>query len=172
MWFAGLSSVTSASRMLFAFARDDGLPLASTLRRVSPSTRTPLAAIAACVVVPAALVGATAPLSDAVFLAVAALATVALYASYAVPIGLGAVARLKKRWTRMGPFSLGRAGPAVAIASVAWTAAVFGICALANPLGMGLFAGIVVLLGAMWALGVRRRFEGPKVKLEDFEGSR
>ncbi|MGD0529707.1 MAG: amino acid permease [Polyangiaceae bacterium] len=171
MWFAGLSSVTSASRMLFAFARDDGLPMAKALRKVSPGTRTPLTAIAACVVLPAGLVAVTAPLSDAVFLAVAALATVALYASYAVPIGLGAAARLGKRWTRMGPFSLGRAGPAIAVASVAWTAVVFGVCTLANPLGMGLFAGIVVLLGAMWALGVRRRFEGPKVKLGDFEGS-
>src|SRR6202041_720543 len=42
MWFAGLSSVTSASRMLFAFARDGGVPLAGALRRVSPVTRTPL----------------------------------------------------------------------------------------------------------------------------------
>ena len=51
MWFAGLSSVTSASRMLFAFARDGGLPGAAALARVNArSTRTPLASIAVCVV--------------------------------------------------------------------------------------------------------------------------
>jgi amino acid transporter len=169
MWFAGLSSVTSASRMLFAFARDDGLPLAGALRHVSPVTRTPLNAIAACVVLPIALVGATAPFSEAAFLAVAALATVALYASYALPIGLGAVARLQKRWTRMGPFSLGRAGPGIAIASVVWTVVVFVVCALANGLAMELFAGVVVVLGVLWLSWVRRRFKGPKVDLAHFE---
>jgi amino acid transporter len=172
MWFAGLSSVTSASRMLFAFARDDGLPLAGGFRKVSPLTRTPLNAIAACVVLPMALVAGTAPFSEAAFLAVAALATVALFGSYAVPIGLGAVARLRKKWTRMGPFSLGKAGPAIALASVAWTVVVFVVCALANALAMELFAGIVVLLAAMWAFWVRRRFKGPKVDLSHFEGSR
>jgi amino acid transporter len=169
MWFAGLSSVTSASRMLFAFARDDGLPLAGALRRVSPITRTPLTAIAACVLAALALVAATAPFSDAAFLAVAALATVALYASYAVPIALGAVGRLNGRWTRLGPFSLGRAGPAIAIASVVWTAAVFVICALANALAMGLFAGMGVVLAALWLLTARARFKGPNVDLSHFE---
>jgi amino acid transporter len=132
-------------------------------------TRTPLNAIAACVVLPIALVGATAPFSEAAFLAVAALATVALYASYALPIGLGAVSRLRKKWTRMGPFSVGRAGPAVALASVAWTVAVFAVCALANALAMGLFAGVVVLLGVLWIAWVRGRFKGPKVDLAHFE---
>ena len=41
MWFCGLSSVTSNSRMLFAFARDGGLPLAKRLARVSPRFRSP-----------------------------------------------------------------------------------------------------------------------------------
>jgi amino acid transporter len=169
MWFAGLSSVTSASRMLFAFARDDGLPFARVLRRVSPATRTPLHALAACVLAPLALVAVTAPFSDAVFLAIAALATVALYASYAVPIGLGAVARLRGKWTRRGPFSLGRAGPAIAFASVGWTVAVFAICALANALAMELFAGVLALLAALWVGVVRRTFQGPKVDLSHFE---
>jgi amino acid transporter len=169
MWFAGLASVTSASRMLFAFARDDGLPGAAVLRRVSPSTRTPLGAIAVVVAGPFLLVVATMPFSEAVFLAVAALATVALYASYAVPIALGVAARAKKRWTRMGPFSVGGAGIPVAVAAVAWTAVVFVVCALANALAVGLFAAVVVALGALWAVKVRTVFKGPKVDLGHFE---
>src|SRR6202044_2083487 len=47
MWFCGLSSVTSASRMLFAFARDGGLPFHARLRAVSPRRRTPHVAILA-----------------------------------------------------------------------------------------------------------------------------
>jgi amino acid transporter len=40
MWFCGLASITSNSRMLFAFARDGGLPGSSSLSRVSPRYRT------------------------------------------------------------------------------------------------------------------------------------
>ena len=169
MWFAGLSSVTSASRMLFAFARDDGLPLAAALRRVSAATRTPLVAIAACVVLPAGLVGLTAPFSEAVFLAVAALATIALNASYALPIALGAVARARGRWTKMGPWHFGAAGVPVAWAAVAWTVFVLGVCTLANALAMTIFAAIVVSLAVLWLAWVQRRFRGPKVDLSHFE---
>jgi amino acid transporter len=169
MWFAGLSSVTSASRMLFAFARDGGLPWARALRRVNDRTRTPLNATAACVLAPMALVALTAPLSETVFLAVAALATVALYASYALPIALGAVARTQGRWTRRGPWSLGRAGVAVAWAAVGWTAFVFVVCTLANALAMAIFAAFLACLAALWFFVVRREFTGPKVDLAHFE---
>ena len=45
MWFCGLASVTSNSRMLFAFARDGGLPAASLLARVSPRWKSPFVAV-------------------------------------------------------------------------------------------------------------------------------
>jgi amino acid transporter len=169
MWFAGLSSVTSASRMLFAFARDGGLPWAEALRRVQPGTRTPRNAIAACVLGPLVLVALTAKLSETVFLAVAALATIALYASYALPIGLGAWARMQARWTEPGPWTLGRAGVAVAWAAVVWTLFVFVVCALANALAMALFAGVLAGLAALWRVVARGRFKGPGVDLAHFE---
>jgi amino acid transporter len=169
MWFAGLSSVTSASRMLFAFARDGGLPGATLLRRVDARTRTPLYATAACVLAALGLVAATAPLSETVFLAVAALATIALYASYALPIGLGAIARAQQRWTQPGPWTLGRAGGAVAVAAVGWTLLVFIVCTLANALAMGIFAALIAALVALWFGDVRARFRGPGVDLAHFE---
>jgi amino acid transporter len=169
MWFAGLSSVTSASRMLFAFARDGGLPWAAFFRRVHPRTRTPVVATAACVLAAFALVAGTAPLSETVFLAVAALATVALYASYALPIALGVVARAQRRWTQRGPWHLGRAGVPVATAAVAWTMLVFVVCALANALAVRLFVGLLAVLAALWFGDVRRRFRGPAVDLAHFE---
>jgi amino acid transporter len=169
MWFAGLSSVTSASRMLFAFARDGGVPLASWIRRVSPRTRTPLGATLACVLVPIALVFATARASAGVFLAIAALATVALYASYALPIALGAFARARGRWRRMGPWNLGRAGQPIAWSALAWTVGVGTVCTLANPLGMELFAGLLATLLVVWRFAVRGTFVGPTVDLAHFE---
>ncbi len=44
-YLCGLACVTSASRMIFAFARDGGLPASGSLRRISPRFRTPVAAI-------------------------------------------------------------------------------------------------------------------------------
>jgi amino acid transporter len=169
MWFAGLSSVTSASRMLFAFARDGGLPLAEALRQVDARTGTPLRATAACVVAPLALVALTAPLGETVFLAVAALATVALNASYALPIALGAIARVQKRWTRRGPWTVGAAGVAVAAAAVGWALFVLVVCTLANALGTGIFAGLLLVLALLWFGLVGARFRGPAVDLAHFE---
>jgi amino acid transporter len=165
MWFAGLSSMTSASRMLFAFARDGGVPLAAFARRVNERTRTPVRATMLCAAAAVILVLATAPASDAVFLAVAALATVALYASYAVPIALGAVARTQGRWTRRGAFAFGGAGVPLAWAAVAWSLVVGLVCTLANRLATEIFGVVLVACAALWAGYVRTRFAGPAVDL-------
>src|SRR5580692_8826265 len=113
MWFCGLSAVTSLSRATYAFARDGGLPGSKHLRAVGARFRTPHYAVVLAVVLPLALGLCSALLSEDQFLAVASLATTALYVSYALPIALGVVARGKGRWTRLGPWRLGRAGPAI-----------------------------------------------------------
>src|SRR5581483_3156095 len=45
MWFCGLACITSASRAVFSLARDNWLPGARVLRRVSPRFGTPGPAI-------------------------------------------------------------------------------------------------------------------------------
>src|SRR5262249_19871362 len=45
VWFWGLPSVTSNSRMLFAFARDGGLPGSRWIARVSPRFQSPHVAV-------------------------------------------------------------------------------------------------------------------------------
>jgi amino acid transporter len=42
MWLCGASSITSMARMWYAFARDDGMPGSSLIKRVSPTYRTPV----------------------------------------------------------------------------------------------------------------------------------
>jgi amino acid transporter len=168
VWFAGLASLTGSSRMLFAFARDAGLPFAAWLHVVHPRTATPVNATATCAVAAAILVLATASREKA-FLAVAALATIALYASYALPIALGAVARQRGRWRRPGSFHLGRAGIGLAWVAVAWAGFVFVVCTMANGLAAVLFIGLLVALAGLWVARVRGRFAGPKVDLAHFE---
>jgi amino acid transporter len=170
MWFCGLSSVTSFSRTLYAFSRDGGLPGSRAIRAVHATFGTPLVAVLLSVLLPAALVAVTVPLSDSVFLAVASLATTGLYVSYALPIGLGAVARVQGRWNHRGPFHLGRFGVPVAAAAVLWALAVLGICSLPpNWTAGAMLAVLLVVLTIVYLTFVRGRFKGPKVTIAAME---
>ncbi len=169
MWCCGLSSVTSASRMLFAFARDGGIPGSARLRRVNARLGTPIVAIGVATAAPFALVMATAPLKESVFLSIATLATTALYASYALPIGLGAVARARGAWRRIGPWNVGRVGIAVAWGAVVWSAVVLAVSAVADALSAKMLAGICVVLALLWLGRIRTRFAGPAVALATLE---
>ena len=44
-YLCGLACLTSTSRMMYAFARDGGLPASNLLRRVHPTLKTPVAAV-------------------------------------------------------------------------------------------------------------------------------
>ncbi|MDX7951583.1 amino acid permease, partial [Lichenihabitans sp. Uapishka_5] len=99
----GLATVTSASRMIFAFARDGGLPGSRTLRRVSPAHRTPVPAIWTAVILSIAFTVYT-----PVYTTIAAVCVIFLYISYAVPIAAGFFA-YRRSWTKMGPFDIGAA---------------------------------------------------------------
>ena len=157
MWFCGLASITSNSRMLYAFARDGGLPGSAYLARVSEKWKTPHVGIWVSVAVAFVL----AIFADALSV-MAALSTVALYASYGLPIVLGLWAR-KRGWPRVGPWSLGRWGAAVNIVAIAWVAFMVVLMSLPpNGLaGITLSATCAVLFLA-WFGGVRRIFKGPK----------
>ncbi|MGH7329095.1 MAG: amino acid permease, partial [Polyangiaceae bacterium] len=170
MWFCGLSSVTSASRMLFAFARDGGLPGSRALAYVHEGYKTPLLATLAAVVLPALLVLGTSPFSDAVFLAVASLATTGLYVSYAIPIALGIRARLRGVWTVLGPWNLKRAGILIAALATAWSAFVLVVCSLPPNTTAGLLLlAVLSAIAVLYVAFARGRFEGPKVSLTEFQ---
>lgn len=171
MWFCGLSSVTSASRTLFAFARDDGLPGSAWIKRVSPTLKTPVVAIGVVSAASFTLVALATAMSDEVLVAVTSLATSALYVSYAVPITLGAIARRQRRWRTLGPWNLGRSGVAVAWVGAAWTAWVLLVCALPpNHVGGTLLLVLVIALAAFYRAFVRGKFRGPRVDLAALEG--
>lgn len=170
MWFCGLSSVTSASRTLYAFARDGGLPASAAIGRVNARTGTPIVAIAAATLVPLGLVLGTAPFAAEIFDAMAKMATMGLYVSYALPILLGAIARRRGSWKTMGPFQLGRAGVPVAWAATLWSALVLVVCSLPpNQLPAGMLLGCLAILATIYVAFVRGRFRGPRVDLTTFE---
>jgi amino acid transporter len=158
MWFCGLSSVTSNSRMLFAFARDDGTPGARFLKRVSPRWKTPHVAVWTSVA--AAFVIA---LWAEAYSAMVAMATIANCASYAVPIGVGLKARLDGRWSERGPWDLGRRSHVVNVIALVWVSFIMVVFVLPpNELSGETFGGCLVVLAIYWFAYMRTRFRGPK----------
>jgi amino acid transporter len=159
MWFCGLASVTSNSRMLFAFARDGGLPGSRLVARVSPTFQSPHVAV--WVASGAALAVA---LWAKALAAMTALSTIALYASYALPIYLGLRARASGRWATRGPWHLGRWSNLVNLVALVWVALLTVLFVLPpNQLTGYTFAGCLVLLFGYWELWMRDRFRGPRI---------
>src|SRR5262249_2945421 len=100
-------------------ARDGGVPGSRYLARVSPRFSSPHWAGWVCAV---AALGTD--LWRPVCSAMVALSTLALYASYAVPIGPGLWARSSGRWTERGPWDLGRWSSWVNAVALAWVAVI------------------------------------------------
>jgi len=155
-YLCGLATVTSASRMLFAFARDGGLPFSSRLRHVSLRRRTPPAAVWT-----AALAAVLFSVYTPLYTTITAVSTICLYISYAIPIALGFFA-FGRTWTQMGPWSLGAWYRPLAAVSVAGCLVLIAIgIAPPNELTIVILAGILLVLGVIWFAVERRRFPGP-----------
>jgi amino acid transporter len=160
-FLSGLATVTSVSRMIFAFARDDGLPASAALKRVSARFRTPVAAIWTGVVL---AVGFTV-YADA-YSTVVSVTSIVLYLSYAMPIAAGIWA-YGRSWTRMGPWDMGPSFRIVATLCVLIALGIFYI-GVQPPNGQALIVllAIFALTGALWLLVERRRFKGPPIGAE------
>jgi amino acid transporter len=157
MWFCGLASVTSNSRMLFAFARDGGLPGAQQLARVSPRFASPYLAVWASTLAAFGVV-----LWATSYAVMGALSTSALYASYGLPVAVGLWARRRGVWTRKGPWSLGRASGWVGGLALLWILFILVLFSLPPNFLSGLsLVGLLAVLAAHWWLHARHHFRGP-----------
>jgi len=158
-YLCGLACMTSTSRMMYAFARDGGLPGSGALKRVSPRWGTPVIAIWTT----AALALASTLYAPA-YSTLTTACVIFLYLSYVMPtlVGLRGYGR---SWTRFGPFDLG-APLYRALAVVSVLGAVLLVWIGVQPPNEKaltvLLATTAVLLAAWW-LGLRRRFRGPPV---------
>lgn len=155
-YLCGLAALTSCSRMMYAFARDGGLPASKSLAHISPVYRTPTISIW----VSAILVLISTLYAEA-FLVLAAGSAVFLYISYAMPIAAGLLAE-GKSWQHKGPFNLGVYSKPAAVL------AVIGALVLAwtgfqppNQRVLYLTIGLIVAQVILWYALERRRFAGP-----------
>jgi amino acid transporter len=159
MWFCGLSCVTSASRAVYALARDGGMPKAKFFSRVNPKHGTPGPAIWAVVVATIAAMAWSGAIP-----VVTSLSTVALYLAYIIPVILGLRARNRvPSWTESAVWSAGKWGR-----TLNWCAIVYAIfiCFVLimppNALAGKTLAGVVAILILIYWLNVRRKFRGPE----------
>ncbi|MGZ3687544.1 MAG: amino acid permease, partial [Bdellovibrionota bacterium] len=154
VWLCGLATLTSASRMVYAFARDGGLPFSRALARVSPTHQVPANAIWAL----SALAFSVA-LSVKLYSAVVSMAVVAIYLSYGLPILAAFVAGRK---LQKGPFTLGRLSPLVRGVALLWVAFITVVFVLPpNEQSGEVLAVAVSGLAILWFARVRKRFRGP-----------
>ena len=154
-YLCGLATMTSASRMTYAFARDGGLPFSGLLRRVSPIRRCPATAIWTVAAVTAAVAVAMP------YETIAAICAVLLYISYVLPAALSLRSH-GRTWTRMGPWHLGR-----------WYRPLTWLCVLGcavlivigvqppNDIALWIVGGYVLLLAGLWWCQMAQRFPGP-----------
>jgi amino acid transporter len=155
-YLCGLATLTSASRMAFAFARDGGLPWSRRVRWVCPRRRSPPVAIWS-----AAVASAFFTLYTPVYATITAVSTIFLYASYVVPCALGARAH-GKSWTVMGPWDLGAWYRPLAVLSTVGCAGLIVIGVQPpNQKSVWVVGGCGLTLAIVWFLAARHRFTGP-----------
>jgi amino acid transporter len=162
----GLATVTSASRMIFAFSRDGGLPGSKALAKVSPTYRTPVAAIWTASVLSVLFVWGSSLVSVAgtsAYTIVVSCTVIFLFLSFTVPITLGLITWGTPKWDRMGPWDMGRAVFSLfAVLSILAMILIF-VIGIQPPNDWALYitVGFFILTAIVWFAFEKRRFQGP-----------
>lgn len=170
-WLCGLATVTSASRMIFAFSRDGGLPASKALSRVSPKHRTPVAAIWTGSILSVLFVWGSSLVSigeTPVYTIVVSCTVIFLFFSFAIPITLGLFAWGTTKWDKMGPWNLGEGVfKLFAVLSILAMILIF-ILGIQPPNEWALYitVGFLILTGIIWFGFESRRFKGPPIGAE------
>ncbi|BGP16844.1 hypothetical protein JCM10213_003336 [Rhodosporidiobolus nylandii] len=172
----GTFSITSNSRMYFAFSRDGALPafFDHVDKRNAVPVRTVWLAVLLAFILALPSLG-----SSVAFTAVTSIATIGLYVSYAIPIAFLAFDRSRFESMR-GPFYLGRASRPIAIVAVGYVVFISVVFCLptAAPIDSQTLnycpvaVGIVLLyIFASWFLSARKWFTGPRMGAPATDGA-
>ena len=169
-FLCGLATVTSLSRMLYAFSRDGGIPgLSGMLAKVSSTWRTPVNAIWVGSVLSVLFVWLTSSVEVkegvTAYSVVVSCTVIFLFLSFALPILLGMIAYGGEKWPKPGPWNLGGGlFRLVSLLSLISMAVIFyaGIQP-PNDLALPITAGFILISLAIWLVFENRRFKGPPI---------
>jgi amino acid transporter len=177
-FYCGMSSITSASRMMYAFSRDRAVPGHQLWRRLNAQRVPYMAAIAIAVLAFLCAFPAYFGTNGAVaYAAVTSIATIGLYIAYAIPIYLRL--RLGDKW-EPGEWNLGKHYRWIGIVACIWVVfiAILFMAPL-SPAGIPwnsnftwlsvnyapiAVLGTLLLVGGWWLLSANKWFKGPLVQ--------
>ncbi len=168
-FFCGMSSVTSNSRMVYAFSRDGAVPGSRIWHRINKRTRTPTNAIWFAAVF-AFILSAPYLKSAVAYFAVTSIAVIGLYIAYVLPV---LMRRVNSAAFRPGPWQLGKWSAPVGWIAIIWVAFVSILFMLPqySPITRASFnyapiaVGVVIVgAGGWYLLSARKWFKGPKVQ--------
>lgn len=163
--FCGNAEVAAASRMVFAFSRDNALPGSALWRKVSSRTQTPVPAVWLAVVV-ACVLALPSLYSTTAYGAVTAINVIGITPAYAIPVLLRL--RAGDRFQR-GPWHLGRWSRPVGWVAVVWVAFVTVLFCLpqSSPITVDsmnyavIALAAVLILASVWWYVARRTYGTP-----------
>ncbi|PHH92613.1 hypothetical protein CDD83_6540 [Cordyceps sp. RAO-2017] len=171
--FATLSVMTTSSRMIFAFARDGGLPASPFFARVHTRLGLPFNALVLNLVI-VILFGLIFLGSTSAFNAIISASVVALDLSYAMPIAVNCLRgrnTLPKRTWQL-PAWFGWTADLVSLAYISLTTVLFLFPPQLPVTGTNMnycivaFAIIVAISAFQWIVDGRKNFTGPRVSLQ------
>ena len=158
-----LALQTSASRLIWAKARDGALPFSSSLAKLSRVQRQPVGPILITTVIGTALF-LLSNVAENLYTMMVNFTSGGFYLSFLLPVIAFAVTVLRGAW-RPGPFSIGRWTPVIAVAALVWV--VFELVNIAWPRELNgnawldwsviVGAGALTIIGALVYARVRRR---------------
>ena len=166
-FFCGMSSITTNSRMIYAFARDGAVPYSNLWHHLD-SGRTPRNAIILAAV-GAFVLAIPTVFNFAAYVAITSIAVIGLYISYVIPIFL----RLRVKNFERGPWHLGAWSRPIGIISILWVVfiSVLFMLPTINPVTLVTFnytpvvvLGTLIILVVWWMVSVRHWFKGPHVQ--------
>ncbi|MFE0101520.1 amino acid permease [Streptomyces sp. NPDC059009] len=171
--FCGNAEVAAASRMVFAFSRDNALPGSALWRKVSTRTQTPVPAVWLSVGL-AAVIALPSLYSKTAYGAVTAINVIGITPAYAIPIFLRL--RAGDRF-QPGPWNLGRWSKPVGWIAVLWVAFVTVLFCLpqASPVTVdtmnyaSIALAVVLILATVWWFVARRSYSTPSAYGTDRE---
>ncbi|KAF9038687.1 APC amino acid permease [Panaeolus papilionaceus] len=171
-YVTGAAQTVDASRVVFAFARDNALPGSRYWKRMNRFTQTPVNAVWFVVGV-SAMCGVLG-FSETALTSLAGSAVIGLYTSYATPIFLRITSGRDKLVP--GPFSLGKWAIPLGSIAVAWVTFIvvllfFPPGQTTNPEEMNysvvIIMAVFLFASLSWVLSARKWFHGPVRNVDD-----
>lgn len=172
-FFMGQGCMIAASRVTFAYARDDCFPFSNVWKRVNQRTKTPVNAVwfnttVGCILLLLIFGGALA--AGAMF----SIGAIAAFVAFTTPIFIR-VFFVGNRF-RPGPWNLGRASIPIGVVASAFVALMVPVLCLPSVVGKDLdaasmnwtclvYGGPMLGILAWWAVSARKWFKGPKVNV-------